>query len=378
MTTRSTVLGLALAAGSLACARTHAERAPARPVRVESVSAHNAAAGLRYSASIQPREQVSLAFKTSGYVRELRQVTGLDGRPRTVQQGDFVRAGTVLARLQSEDYQERVNQGKGQLAETDANLVKARADAQRAEALYAAKALTRPDYDAATANLAAALARSEAARAQLESAQISLRDSALIAPTDGVILSRSVEVGTLAAAGTVGFVVADLTSVKAVFGVPDSVVARVTLGMSVPVTSDAFGETRFAGRVTAISPSADAQSRVFNIDVTIPNPKGQLKAGMIASVEAAASEAPDIAAGAPTVAVSAVVKSARPRAFAVFVVEGGHDASTVRARDVVLGRVSGNRVAIDSGLKVGDRVVVSGASLLTDGDAVRVIPGEGE
>jgi len=71
--------------------------------------------------------------------------------------------------------------------------------------------------------------------------------------------------------------------------------------------------------------------------------------------------------------------ASHPGAFAVFVAEGKDEAAVARVRDVRLGRVSGNRVAIDSGLQVGDRVVVSGASLLTDGDPVRVIPGsEGE
>jgi len=63
----------------------------------------------------------------------------------------------------------------------------------------------------------------------------------------------------------------------------------------------------------------------------------------------------------------------------VFVAEGKNESTIVRTRDVRLGRVSGNRVAVDSGLAVGERVVVSGASLLTDGEPVRVIPGsEGE
>jgi multidrug efflux pump subunit AcrA (membrane-fusion protein) len=63
----------------------------------------------------------------------------------------------------------------------------------------------------------------------------------------------------------------------------------------------------------------------------------------------------------------------------VFVAEGSEDAATARARDVSLGPISGNRIAVATGLKVGDRVIVSGASLLVDGDPVRVIPGgEGE
>jgi len=381
MTNRSQYLSvtLSLAAVALGCARTHADKAPARPVRVESVRSEAAAAGLRYSASIQPREQVALAFKVGGYVREVRQVQGVDGRWRNLQQGDAVTRGLVLARVQSADYQERVNQARASLAEAEAGLIKARSDAARAESLYAAKAMTRPDYDSATANLAAATARVEGGRAALESAQISLRDASLVAPSDGVVLSRGIEVGTLAGVGTTGFTIADLTSVKAVFGVPDLVIPRARIGTSIKVTSEAFGPVEFPGQVTAVSPAADAQSRVFNVEVTIPNPKGHLKAGMIASVEVAPASLPDIAPGSPTVAVSAVVKSRHPGAFAVFVAEGTDEAAVARVRDVRLGRVSGNRVAIDSGLQVGDRVVVSGASLLTDGDPVRVIPGsEGE
>jgi multidrug efflux pump subunit AcrA (membrane-fusion protein) len=114
------------------------------------------------------------------------------------------------------------------------------------------------------------------------------------------------------------------------------------------------------------------------VEVTIPNPDRRLKAGMIASVEVAAQNLPDIPAGSPTVSVSAIVKSTRPGSFAVFLADGPDDAATAHIRDVALGRIAGNRVAVESGLKPGDRVIVSGASLLVDGDRVRVIPGEGE
>lgn len=371
------VLAVATAAATLGCGHGRAQKPPARPVRVEKVSGEAAAMGLRYSATIQPFEQVSLAFKVGGYVVEMRQLPGPDGRPRSLQQGDAVAKGTTLARIEAADYQERVNQAKAQAVEADAALVKARADAARAESLYAAKALTRPDYDAATANLAAAQARAEGALAQLHSAEISLRDASLVAPMDAVVLSRNVEVGALAGAGTVGFVLANLTQVKAVFGVPDNLVPLVKIGTPLRVRSDAFGNEEFPGSVTAVSPAADNQSRVFSVEVTIPNSDRRLKAGMIATVEVAPTGAPDIPTGAPTVSVSAVVKSGRSGGFAVYVADGPDDGATVRLHDVSLGPISGNRVAVEKGLAVGDRVVVSGASLLTDGDPVRVIPGPG-
>jgi RND family efflux transporter MFP subunit len=366
---------LGLCAATLACTGTHADhQAPPRPVRVAAVQQEAAAGGLRYSATIQPYEQVSLAFKVGGYVSEVRQVRDGSGA-RNLQQGDAVRRGMVLARVNPADAQERVNQATAQVAEAEASLVKARADAARAEALYRDRALTRPDYDAATAGLAAAAARSAAARAQLQAAALTLRDGALVAPADGVVLARNVELGTLAGVGTTAFTLADLTRVKAVFGVPDHVVQRVTVGTPLVVTSDVFGPAEFPGRVTAVSPAADAHSRVFNVEVTIPNADRRLKAGMIASVEVPGGDAAPASAGVPTIPVAAVVKSPKAGGFAVFVIQGAEEGATARARDVSLGTIAGNQVAVLSGLQVGERVIVSGASLLTDGDRVRVIPG---
>jgi multidrug efflux system membrane fusion protein len=372
--TQALAFGLGLVASAVACHGAKEEK-PARPVRVEQVATETPATGLRYSASIQAYEQVQLAFKAGGYVRELQQLRGHDGRLRAVQQGDPVAKGAVLARLEASDYEQRVNQAKAQVAEAEASLGKARSDAARAETLYKDQALTRTDYDAATAGLAGAVARAEGARAQLQAAQLSLADTALVAPSDGVVLARTIEVGSLAGVGTPGFTVADLTRVKAVFGVPDLLVERVRIGTALPVTTDAFGGEAFPGSVTAVSPAADTQSRVFNVEVTIPNADRRLKAGMIGTVEVAVAGVSGIPAGAPTVPVAAIVKSAKARAFAVFVLDGPDAGAAARAREVTLGAIAGNRVAIATGLKPGDRVIVSGASLLVDGDKVRVIPG---
>jgi multidrug efflux system membrane fusion protein len=378
MPSRSRWVALAalVAAGASGCGHEGAETAPARPVHVERVAGQSAASGYRYTATIQPHEQVAVAFKTSGYVSGLLQRRDADGTLRSVQQGDVVRRGTVLARVDPADHSERVNQANASLEEAASGLVRARADAERADKLYAEKAMTRPDYDAARANLAAAEARARGARAQLQSMNLSLRDATLVAPNDGVVLARRIEVGTLAQPGVEAFTIADLSRVKAVFGVPDQVVPLVPVGTPLEVRCDALGAASFPGRVTAVSPSADAQSRVFNVEVTIANADGRLKAGMIASVQVAAEGRPEIAAGAPTVSVSAVVKAGRPGAFAVFLAEGPDDGATARRRDVGLGRISGNRVAVDTGLAVGDRVIVSGASLIVDGERVRVIPGQ--
>lgn len=368
----SLVMGLA------ACRPAPVPARPARPVRVERVTLEAAQDGLRYSATIQPYEQIARAFRVGGYVQELQQRRGPDGRPRDLQQGDEVTRGALLARLDDSDYRQRVALTRAQLAEAQAALVKARADAERAETLYASRSLTRLEYDAATAALGVASARVEGAAAQLEAASLALGDCTLVAPADGVVLARQVQTGSLATPGTVAFVLANLTRVKAIFGVPDGVVQRLAPGRMLPVTSDAFGARQFPGEVTAVSPAADSQSRVFSVEVTIPNPGRQLKAGMIATVDVPLASTQALPVGQPTVSFAAVVKS--PHAgggYAVFLLAGDDERAVARVQDVQLGPISGNRVAVTQGLAEGQRVVVTGASLLTDGDPVVVIPGDG-
>ena len=119
----------------------------------------------RYSGEIRPDTEVQLAFKQPGYIAALHQVKGADGRLRDIQVGDEIPSGTVLAHLRRSDYEATLNSAVGQeqstqgaleasqaqLDQAKADQTKADQDFERAEALYAAKAITRPDYDAAVA-----------------------------------------------------------------------------------------------------------------------------------------------------------------------------------------------------------------------------------
>jgi RND family efflux transporter MFP subunit len=375
----SAIAGGAIAVGTLTGCREVRGEAPvtSRPVKVMEVRQADGPAGIRYAVNIQPREQVSLAFKAAGYVDAVMQRKGADGRMRALQPGDTVRAGALLAHVRDADYRERVNQAAASILELEAAQSKAELDRNRARTLFAAQALVKPDLDAAEASFAANAARIASARAQAELAQISLRDTALVAPVSGVVLERKIEVGALVGSGTVGFTLGDVTAVKAVFGVPDSLVHRIVMGQPLAVTTEAFRGAKFTGRVTAISPSADPQTRVFDVEVTIANTDGRLRPGMIGAVELSgdAPEPGDAASGLPAVPLAAIVRSeARANQYAVFVLTDKDGAAAVQSRPVTLGGVHGNLVAVTTGLRPGERVVVMGATLLKDGDAVRVIP----
>jgi multidrug efflux system membrane fusion protein len=412
--------------------RSHSQDEPAKKpptvVGVRVVEQHVPGGGTRYSATIAPSRQVELAFKVGGYVQELLQVRGADGQQRDVQEGDQVVKGTVLAQLREVDYVVKRDQAKAQLAEAQASYTQARAqlaeaqatrgqaraqlaeaqalheharlDFERATNLLAVQSLTRSDYDAAQskftstqarvsgaqaqldltrasedkarAQLQVIQARIQGAKAQLAEAELALRDSALRAPMDAVVLKRPVEIGTLVSPGTVGFVLADTTTVEAVFGVPDLMVQRLHLGQELVLSAEALPGVVSRGRITRIAPSADPKSRVFEVEVTLPNPHQQLKVGSIASLQVADERADSSVAVVP---LSAVVRPKdNPTGYAVFVVEDHGGRPVARSRGVKLGDTMGNMVAVLEGVKIGERVITTGAAQVVDGDPIRIMP----
>lgn len=366
---------VALAALTTACETPQAAEARLpQAVRTQVAALASPSTGVRYSASIEAYQQVPLAFKASGYVDDVLQRGGADGRLRAAQAGDQVSRGLVLARVRESDYRDRVEQGQSRLLEAQAGLTKARLDLERAKALFAADSLIKPDLDAAQAAYDSAEARVTTARKDVDLASSALRDCALVAPMAGVILERRIEIGTLASAGMTGFVLGDLSSVKARFGIPDVMIRTVALGSAIDVAVDAISAETFSGRVTAIAPAADPQSRVFDVEVTIANQSGRLRPGMIGTVALSTVAAGVSAEPQVTVPLTAIVRAdAATGRYAVLVIESRDGRDTARMRPVDLGEVTGSAIVVRSGLAAGEHVVISGATLLTDGEIVRVI-----
>jgi multidrug efflux system membrane fusion protein len=362
------------AAAAASCSKAVAREAvQPQPVKAAEVATAAAPTGVRYSATIEPAQQVTLSFKASGYIDSVLQRATPGGGLHVAQQGDRVSRGLVLARVRESEYRERVNQGRARLAEGDASLVRARLDLERAKTLFASQSLTKPDLDGAQAAYDAADARMASARADVELALTALRDTTVVSPIDGVILERKIEVGMLAAAGTQAFVLGEVSTVKARFGIPDSMVQAVALGDTLDVNVDAAGTATFPGRVTAIAPAADPQSRVFNVEVSLINKSGELRPGMIGAVTLMPRAAVANAPRPLTVPLTAVIRSTIGGQFAVAIIESTGDDTVARLRPVELGEVIGNAIAVTKGVSAGDKVVVSGATLLVDGAPIKVL-----
>jgi multidrug efflux system membrane fusion protein len=364
---------LLLALLFIGCGPAEKHEPPPIPVGVSPAEAYLGNGEVRYSANIQPYARVELAFKSGGYLTHILQVKGVDGKMRNLQEGDYVKRGAVLAQVRQSDYEAKLAQAAGLNAAARASLEKAKLDLVRARNLYAANSLTKSDYDKAMAQYGETLGSVAATGGQVKEARIALQDTKLKAPTAALVLKRKVEVGDLVNAGTVGFTVANTEEVKVIFGISDLMLKHVKLGDQLAVTTEALRSRQFRGQVTAISPSADPKSRVFDVEITIPNPDQDLKVGMIAAVAVATGQAP---AAVTVVPLTAVVRSkTNPEGYALFVVEGPKGRRIARLRDnIELGEVYGNMITITKGVKVGEAVIVTGATLVTDGQRVRIVP----
>lgn len=355
----------------MGCEHSNAPTHEAIPVRVSAAGTLDESGGLRYSANIEAFTQVSLSFKSGGYVDRIIERKGADGRMRVLQIGDRVSQGEILAHVREGEYADRVNSAKAQMDQAQANYDKAKLDFERATNLYKTDSYTKAQYDAAKAAFDASAASVESAKAAWQQAKTALTDCSIQSPLTGWVLSRNIEVGALVGTGSAAFVLADTHLVKAVFGVPDTRVSSVRLGAPQTITTTSLPD-EFHGRITSVSPSADPKSRVFSVEVTIPNSDNQLKPGMIATLVLGAGKVEPITTVVP---LSAVVRSTKQAdGFAVFVVTNQTGKSIARERTVEIGDTQGNLISVTKGLTVGEPIVITGATLIKDGDQVKVIP----
>jgi multidrug efflux system membrane fusion protein len=366
---RCSVLVTALA---IACTNDAPVQSRGIAVKVAPIKRTSDVAGTRYSAQIVPNTRLDLAFKVGGYVESIAQVDGVDDQPRNLQEGDAVTEGMELASLRKTDYEHKIAEAKAAVAQAYSIYREAKTEAARDAKLARSGSLPGAVADASRGRRDSAAAAYEGAKVRQQQAKAAFADTTLRTPMNGVVVKRAIEVGALAAPGTVAFSIADVDNVKAMFGVPDVFLSQIQLGATQKVTTDAFPGVEFEGKVSRLAPAADQRSRVFEVDITIPNTEDKLKPGMVASLKIKA--APSSATDVPLVPLNAIVRPPSGKGYAVFVLETANGVTRVRAREIELGEYLGRVVPVKNGLEVDETVVVQGAGLLSDGDRVEVIP----
>lgn len=360
---------------------------PPRAVRAMAVEPRDAGALSRFTGSLAPWEQVELSFAVPGKVRSIADVAE-EGRRRPIQEGDAVRRGDVLAVLDDSDYRLKarasaasMQSAAAQMGAAETALAQTTTEVERARKLRAAGAIAAADLERAEAAFAAARSNVEMTRAQRLAAseqhalaRSTVEDARITSPIDGVLSRRLVDVGEAVAPGMVAFTVIDVTRLRVMFAVPAHRVAEMKLGRKLPVHVEGLLGDALIGTISKVQPVADPVMRSFSVEISIANQDGALRPGMVASI-AAGDEAGTSAT--LLIPLEAVVRSARSSAgarggFAVWTIPSG--AKAVSQREVELGELYGNDVAVVRGLNAGEMVVTRGAQLLREGEQVEVLP----
>lgn len=275
--------------------------------------------------------------------------------------GERVRAGQVLLELDARTLDSELAQARAAHAEAAAGTALAQANLRRGEALAREKLISASALDELRAARTQALARQNTARAALDAAQLRRDFAQLRAPDDGIISRRLVQPGQVVAAGTelLRLIRDGRLEWRAELG--DAELARVSVGDPVALTGP--GGARVEGRIRAVSPGVDAETRTGTVYVDLPRPDG-LQVG--AYVEGRILTG---AANALTVPTAAVVQ--RDGNSYVFTVDAKGIARRLRVRT---GTSAAGHVEIVDGLRPGTPVIVRGAGFVGDGDPVRVVP----
>ncbi len=346
------LLGLAFAAGAAACggsgeAADSAAGPPGRrgmpggdrivPVTTAPVEVGTIARSITVSGVVEPYRAVGINSQLAGALIAVR-----------VQEGDAVRAGAVLARIDDREI-------RAQLVSAEAAFEVAESTFRRSERLFERQVITRAEYDRDRAAFATARAQLEQLRARLDYATVQ-------APISGMITEKHVEAGDIVSPQTRLFALADVDTMVVRVPVSELDVVELETGATVDFTLDAYPDRRFAARIRRIFPAADPATRLVPVEVALGAEAADFaRPGFLARVRFALSARQ----GARLVPASAVVGDAG--APAVFVVRDGR----ALRRTVETGLTSEGRVEIVAGLEPGEVVVVAGNNTLRDGVQVR-------
>jgi RND family efflux transporter MFP subunit len=209
-----------------------------------------------------------------------------------VREGDAVKTGQILAKIDARDYVARAEQSRGQMAAMAGQLDIARQTLDNNRVLVEKGFISKNAFDTAQSQYEIARANLDAARAALASSNLSLADTVVRSPLDGQIATRSVEPGEKVAVDTKLFDVVDLRTLELEAPVPVGEIGRVRIGQPVRIAFDGI-ETPVQGAITRINPAAQAGSRSIMVYVQVANPSGTLRVGMFGTGTIAVGSRPN-------------------------------------------------------------------------------------
>jgi RND family efflux transporter MFP subunit len=334
-----------------------AERRTEAPmVRVMAVRRGKATSELTLPGTIEAVREAPIHARSTGYVRNW-----------TADIGTRVRAGQLLAQLETPEVDQELAQGRAALTRAKTAESLARTTMERLKALVRDSAATRQELDERQAAYDASQAGVEVEAANVRRLEELQRFGSVTAPFSGTITSRNLELGELVTAGTSGgarplFVISQADTVRVFVNVPENVATAVRAGQPASVSVRDVPGREFKGRVSRTSGALDASTRTMLAQVDVPNPGNVLLAGMYAQVTLTAARA------VSSILLPANALVIRPEGPQVAIVRDGK----VHFVTLQLGRDLGTELEVISGLEEGDQVVMNPSDDVQEGTTVRI------
>jgi RND family efflux transporter MFP subunit len=307
---------------------------------------------LPLTGSLMPLTEATVKAKVAG---ELVAVT--------VREGESVKQGQVLARIDLTEVQAKVAAREADVEATKAQLVWAEKNRAQQKALLDKAFISQSAFDNIQSNYDVAAAKLRAAEAELVVARKSLGDAVLVAPFSGIVSLRHAQPGERVALDAKVVSIVDLSRLQLEASVPPAAIGQVQVGQAMNFRVEGFGEREFAGRIERINPAATVGSRSISVYAVIDNREGLLRGGMFAQGALTLSRID----GALAVPASAV-REEIGQTF-VYAIEDG----LVKKRNVTVGPAdAAGRVQVLDGLAAGDRIVRVNLGSLREGVAARL------
>lgn len=312
---------------------------PAIPVEAARVVNEDVAAIYAGTATLEADEQATVVSQITGVVLEIY-----------AEEGDYVDAGQVLARVETDRYRLRVEQA-------GAALKRLETDFQRKKELFDRELVSADDFERVSAEL-------QAQKAEYDLARLDLEYTSIRAPISGYISERLVRAGNLVALHDPVYRVTSYDPLLAVLHVPERELRVLRKGLEVSVALDAWPGEKFAGEIIRISPVIDPATGTFRVTAAVTDRGDMLKPGLFGRVEILYDLHEDV----PVIPRSAVITEDERNH--VFVVQ--EDGSAVR-RAIQLGYERAGVVEVREGVIAGETVVTAGNGSLSDGARVEII-----
>ncbi|MXZ39475.1 MAG: efflux RND transporter periplasmic adaptor subunit, partial [Holophagales bacterium] len=316
------------------------------PVRVTSAIRRDIADYLETNGSLEAENEVDIVARTAGPIVELN-----------VEEGDFVREGQVLARIDAAEIE-------AQLGIARVNLAEAELSWNRAQSSYREEVISQEAYDLARSTF-------ESAAAQIVGTEILLDYTVIRAPFDGLIIERVIKNAEHVPTNARLFRISDFDPLLCPIQLPEKDLPRLKLDQSAHLTVEAWPGVRFPARVLRISPVVDAATGTVKVTLEV-QAQGRLRPGMFASVFVET----DVHENAIVVPKQALVLESTSDTVYV-AVDDGQGGTVAQRRELELGYEESDSLEVLSGLREGEDVVIVGQDGLSDQTPISVDEREG-